>query len=69
MPAAIDEPAEAGLSGALADVDRDGVRPFLADWVATAADSWRLAWWQATLAGVRVGGVSGRPWARLKGWP
>ena len=61
MPAAIDEPAEAGLSGALADVDLDGVRLFLADWVSTAAVSWRLAWWQATRAGVASGWAGFRP--------
>jgi hypothetical protein len=52
MSAAIDERAEA----ALADVDHVGIRSFVADWVSTAADSWRLAWWQATRAGVASGG-------------
>src|SRR5207247_2004409 len=41
--------------------DHDGIRPFLADWVSTAADSWRLAWWQATRAGVACGGRGSRP--------
>jgi len=61
MSAAIDELAEAGLSGALADVDLGGARPFVADWVSTAAVSWRLAWWQATRAGVASGGRGFRP--------
>ena len=71
MSAAIDEPAEAGLSGALADVGLDGDSSlrcgsgvyrscFLAASVVAGDAGW---------GSPRVGGVSGRPWARLKGWP